>query len=258
MRSSDDPLGRAKALYEMRVTPERTRQMRGLLVASAAQTAALTATTVLCEYLNRWSEAGQDQDDERGRAEEAIRQALAQDPEFFLAHYAQGFLHRSRGEHEAALAAFDRTIGANADFARAYAQKGEELVYLGDAEGGIKEVERALQLSPNSSVRGYFLWVIGRAHFFLKQDNHAIPRLRQSVREWSSVWYNRLYLVSALAHSGQMTAARRSLEAFTIVFPGYTLARVIRNEEATPANNPFVIAGRERFHEGLRLAGMQA
>lgn len=255
MRSSDDPLRRAKALYERRVTPQRTREMRGLLVDSTAETAALTATTALCEYLNRWNDAGPA---ELGQAEAAIRQALDHNPQFFLAHYAEGFLHRARGEHRQALSAFDRAIAANPEFARAYAQKGEELVYLGQPEKGIEQVERALALSPNSSVRGYFLWVIGRALFFLKQDAQAIPRLRQSVREWPNVWYNRAYLVSALAHSGQKAAASRALQAFNTRFPGYALARVLENEGATPDDDPFVIAGRERFHEGLRLAGMDA
>lgn len=251
---SGDPLGRAKALYDRRVTPERTREMRGLLVDSAAETAAYTATTVLCEYLNRWNDATKEHMD---RAEAAIRYALDNDPDFFLAHYAQGFLHRARGDHAAAVEAFDRTIKANPDFARAYAQRGEDLVYLGRPDEGIKSVERALELSPTSAVRGYFLWVIGRAQFFLKRDEEAIPRLRQSVREWSSVWYNRLYLVSVLTHSDQVTTAKRSLAAFDIVFPGYTLARVIENEGATPADHEFVVAGRERFHEGLLKAGMR-
>jgi adenylate cyclase len=253
MRSGDNPLGRARTLYERRVTPQRTREMRGLLVSSAAETAALTATTVLCEYLNRWNDAGPA---EMERAEAAIEHAFAHNPDFFLAHYARGFLHRARGQHQEALAAFDQTIKIAPEFARAHAQKGEQLVYLGRLREGIAEVERALQINPNSTVRGYFHWVIGRALFFLEQDAEAIPRLRQSVREWPEVWYNRLYLVSALAHAGQRVAAGRTLRAFYTRYPGYTLARVIENEGATPGDHQVVVAGRERFHEGLRRAGM--
>jgi hypothetical protein len=39
-------------------------------------------------------------------------------------------------------------------------------------------------------------------------------------------------------------------------FGTYTLARVIENERACPDDHPFVVAGRERFHEGLRRAGL--
>lgn len=253
MRSRGNSFARADSLYEKRVTPQRTRQMRGLLDQSVAETAALTATTVLCEYLNRWNDAGPD---ELLRAEAAIKTALDHNPELFLAHYAQGFLHRSRGQHRDALDAFDETIRLAPEFARVYAQKGEQYVYLGEPEKGIAEVERAIEISPNSSVRGYFYWVIGRARFFMGQDADAIPQLQASVRAWSNVWYNRLYLVSAHAHLGRRVAADRVLRAFNRQFPGYTLARVVENEGATPDEHPFVVAGRERFHEGLRRAGL--
>jgi len=255
MISSGNSFARVRTLYEKPVTPRRTRLMRGLLDSSAAETAAFTATTALCEYLNRWNDAGPA---EVARAEAAIALALDQKPQPFLAHYAKGFLCRTRGQHQAALDAFDETIKSAPKFARAYAQKGEELVYLGRPADGIAEVERALAISPNSSVRGYFYWVIGRARFFMKEDAVAIGWLQKSVRNWSNVWYNRLYLVSAHAHSGQRAAASRVLQAFDRRFPGYTLANVFENEDATPDDNPFVVAGRERFHDGLRLAGMRS
>jgi tetratricopeptide (TPR) repeat protein len=254
MRSRDDSFARASSLYEMPVTPARTRQMRGLLDEAVAETAALTATTVLCEYLNRWNDA---EPAWLERAEAAIEVALhPQNPRLFLAHYAKGFLHRSRGQHQAGLDAFDEAIKLAPDFARVYAQKGEQYVYLGEPEKGIVEVEKAIKISPKSSVRGYFYWVIGRARFFMGQDAAAIPQLQASVRAWSNVWYNRLYLVSAHAHSGKVAAAKRVLRAFDGQFGGYTLARVIENERACPDEHPFVVAGRERFHEGLRRAGL--
>ena len=182
--------------------------------------------------------------------------ALSIDPNYFLAHYAQGFLDRTAGRHQASLEAFDRTISYAPGFARAYAQKGEQLVYLGRPKDGIEQVERAIEMSPDSAVRGYFYWVIGRAKFFLEEDAEAIGWLRRSVRAWPNVWYNRLYLLSAHALAKETAAVRRVRQAFDQQFPGYTLAKVIQNEGATPDDNPLVVAGRERFHEGLSLAGL--
>jgi tetratricopeptide (TPR) repeat protein len=254
MKSGGGSFARASSLYERPVTPQRAREMRGLLDTSTAETAALTATTVLCEYLNRWNDAGPA---ELQQAEAAIQVALdPNNPRLFLAHYAKGFLHRSRGQHKDALEEFDKTIKLAPEFARVYAQKGEQYVYLGEPEKGIAEVETAIRISPKSSVRGYFYWVIGRARFFMGQDTEAIPQLQASVRAWSNVWYNRLYLVSAHAHSGKPASANRVLNAFHGRFSGYTLSRVIENEGATPDEHPFVVAGRERFHEGLRRAGI--
>jgi len=253
MRSREDSFARARSLYERPVTPQRTQQMLGLLDESTAETAALAATAVLCEYLNQWNEAGQDQ---VARAEAAVEQALARDPGHFMAHYAKGFLHRTKGEHQASLDAFEQTIKCAPEFARAYAQKGEQLLYLGRFEAAIAEVEKAMKLSPQSPVRGYFYWVIGRAHFFMARDADPISWLQRSVRSWPNVWYNRLYLVSAHAHAGKTAAASRVLQSFHRKLRGYSLARVIENERATPDDHPLVVAGRERFHEGLRRAGL--
>ena len=253
MRSREDSYARARSLYEKPVTPQRTQQMLGLLDESTAETAALTATTVICEYLNRWNEAGPRH---VARAEAAVEQALARDAGHFMAHYAKGFVHRGKGQHQASLAAFEQTIKHNPEFARAYAQKGEQLLYLGRFAEAIAAVERAIEISRKSAVRGYFYWVIGRSRFFLQQDAEAVTWLRDSVRNWQNVWYNRLYLVSAHAHTGNMSSATRVLRSFDRRFPGYTLARVIENESATPSDHPLVVAGRRRFHDGLRRAGM--
>ena len=253
MRSREDSYARARSLYEKPVTPQRTQQMLGLLDESTAETAALTATTVICEYLNRWNEAGPAK---LSRAEAAVEQALARDAGHFMAHYAKGFVHRGKGQHQASLDAFEQTIKYNPEFARAYAQKGEQLLYLGRFADAIEAVDRAIELSPKSAVRGYFFWVEGRARFFLQQDTEAVRWLQDSVRNWRNVWYNRLYLVSAHAHAGNVSGAARVLRSFDRQFPEYTLDRVIENEAATPADHPLVVAGRERFHEGLRRAGM--
>jgi adenylate cyclase len=253
MRSSDDPLGRAEALYELSVTRQRTQAILDLLDQSAAETAARTATTVLCQYLNHWDGA---EPAELARAEAAIAAALAHNPQLYLAHYAKGFLCRTRGQHQDAVNAFDETIRYAPEFARAYAQKGEDLVFLGRPAEAVAQVERALEINPNSSVRGYFYWVIGHARFAMKEDDNAITWLQRSIRMWPDVWYNRLYLVSAHAHSNNRAAASRVLRAFYRHFPGYTFAHVIDSERVVPYGNEFIVAERERFHEGLRLAGM--
>jgi len=255
MRSSDDPLARAKALYQLSVTPQRTREMLGLLGQSAAETAAYAAVTDLCRYLNRWENW---HPAELDRFEAIIARALEYDAHYFLALYARGFLQRARGQHREALESFDETIKyAPNTFSRVYAQKGEQLVYLGDFDDGIKQAQTALEKNPASKVRGYYHWVMGRAYFFKEDYRASIASLQRSIRAWPNVWYNRAYAISGHAHAGQTSAARRVLQSFNRQFPGYTLAQVIVNEGATPCDTPAVAAGRERFHEGLRRAGMR-
>ena len=77
-----------------RASPAKNATDAGLLGVSAAETAAYTATTVLCQYLNRWENAGPA---EIAIAEAAIAEALSYDPQPFLAYYAQGFLPPRQG-----------------------------------------------------------------------------------------------------------------------------------------------------------------
>jgi len=253
MNSRGDSIARARAIYDRRLSPQRTQEMRGLLQASAAETSALIATAVLCDYLNRWNDAGPA---EVASAEAAVQQALALDPNLALAHYANGFVHRTRGQHEAALAAFTEALKHRPEFARCHAQRGAELLYLGRPEEAIAEVEQAISLSPNSPSLGVFYWIIGRARFYMGQYAEAVPWLQRSVRLWPDLWYNRLYLVSAYALLGNKAGASRALRAFERLFPGYTLARVLVEERANPIKHRFVVTGRRRFHQGLERAGM--
>ena len=168
------------------------------------------------------------------RAEAAVRQALAIDRTHHLAHYAKGFMHRARGEHQAALAAFTEAVKRNPDFAHAHAQRGAELLYLGRPKDAVSEVQKAIKLSPRSPSLGMFYWIIGRAEFFMGQYAAAIPWLQRSIRLLPDLWYNRLYLVSAYALSGKQAAAERALDAFDQKFSEpkskYTRKRVVANE----------------------------
>ncbi|HWD56752.1 MAG TPA: tetratricopeptide repeat protein [Stellaceae bacterium] len=255
MNSRGNAIARARAIYDGRLNPQSTQQMRGHLEASAAESSALIATSALCDYLNRWNDAGSD---EVAKAEAAVHHAIGTKPDHYLGHYAKGFLHRTKGEHEAALAAFTETVKHNPDFARGHAQLGAELVYLGRPEEGIAQVEKAIKLSPQSKSLGMFQWIIGRARFFMGQYAEAVPWLQQSARAWPHLWYNRLYLASAYAHLGNKAAATRTLRAFEKRFPGWTLARVAEEEKSNPNNNHFMVTGRQHFHAGLRRAGMTA
>ena len=260
-----DPLSRAKALYGQ-LTPESTLLARELLEKAVVDAAAadrgwlaeswaLLADILTCDYLNRWNGAAAA---ELARAEQAADQALRIEPELPLAHYAYGFIFRAKGEHEAALAAFARTIELNPDFVRAYAQKANELMYLGRLDEVQPLVETAIRRTPPGSLAlGMFYWIIGRAWFFAGRYAEAIAWLRQSVEVRPNLWYNRLYLVSAYALTGDAENAAKALQEFDETFPGYTLARVAQNERTNPNHRAVVVDGRRKLHQGLLEAGLQ-
>jgi adenylate cyclase len=277
--STKDLVSQAQALYAQGLTPERTQQIRQLLerlVAasggsddggphaavrgaggdrrSLAEGLSLLADVLVCEYLNRWNGAGLSHVNE---AKKHVNRALEMASNLPLAHYAKGFIHRANGEHDLALAAFEKTLEHNPKFARAHAQKGAELLYLGRPNEALPCIEKAIEMTPSNPSRGMFYWIGGRTRFFLGQYSDAIPLLLESIKIRDNLWYNRLYLVSAYALTGDRKGAKRTLQRFHALFSGYgTVAHVVEAEKTNPNDNLFVVVGRRNFHQGLRLAGM--
>jgi TolB-like protein len=254
---------RAVSLRYSSVAPENTMATRRLLQQSvaldpgSAEAWARLAEIIVSDYIYRWNDAG---DADLREAEEAVRKALLIDPNHALAHVAHGLIARGHGEHHSALEAFSRAIELDRNFAFAYAHKGNELILVGRPAEAQPLVEQAIRLSPYDPSIGIFSWIIGRARFFLGQHEEAIVWLRKSVETRPNLWFNRLYLVSACALSDMPDEAARALAEFNRRFPNpvYTLAVVEARERATPNDNPTVIAGRDKFHQGLLLAGMAA
>lgn len=260
-----EELSRARALYANALTPANTVVIREILeniIADPAfpdkqrlaQTHAFLADVLTCDYLNRWHEAGPDNLD---RAELHVAKAFDIVPDLAAAHYVTGFVNRARGRHEAALAAFTKTIEIDPDFARAYAQSANELINVGRPNEAPSLVQQAIgRTAPGSLSLGMFYWILGRAYFFMGQPQDSVEWFAKSVEVRPNLWYNRLYSVSSRALSGNSGTAATTLAEFHAVFPNYTMARVIVNEKANPNDHPIVVAGRDRFHQGLRLAGM--
>jgi adenylate cyclase len=265
--SAADFLARARALYshEKAPTPANTlvtrRMLReglenlaGLKSRPLAEAWSLYAEILMCDYLNRWNDAGKR---ELAEAEHAVERALEIAPDLAQAHYSGGLVYRAKGEHQRSLAAFTRAIALNPNIPLAHAQQGAELLYTGQPEEALQPIQTALEISrPDSPSRGMFYWYMGRAHFFAGNYHAAIPWLRKSAELRPNLWYNRLYLVSACALDGQPEAAASALRDFAQRFPGYTVARVVSDEQTNPNSNSVVVEGRRNFHEGLLKAGM--
>jgi adenylate cyclase len=218
-------LSRAKALAND--SPENTLFIRETLeraledsVAVAphfgtAEAWATLANALVCDHLNRWNSA---KPPNIQQAEKAVQQALAIDRDLPLAHFVNGFVQRAKGDHNAALVAFDQALQRKPDFARAYAQKANELINVGRPSEAPPLVEKAIGLNPGSPSLGMYYWIIGKAHFFARNYTATIPWLEQSVTLRPNLWYSRLYLVSAYEITGDSKRAKESLSNLNSIF----------------------------------------
>jgi adenylate cyclase len=250
---------RGMALIMQSYTPEHTLAARKLfqqavaIDPTAADAWSWLATVLASDYLNYWNGAGET---EVAQAEHAVHRALAINPNLAQAHFADAYVLRAKGEHQAALVAFDRAIALNPNFALAYAQKGNELSNLGRPEEAPALAMKAIRLSPRDPNIGTFHYIIGRANFLMNRYADAVPWLEKSVQIRPNLTRNRLMLISAYIFVGRRIEATAALRDFQQRFPGYSMTVVEANDNDHPLDNPVAVAGLERVRQGLREAGM--
>jgi adenylate cyclase len=264
-------LSRANAASNALATPETSRFLREILEKAfanpvgiaprwIAEAWALLANILVNDYLHSWNHAGKV---ELNGAEDAMHNALAIDAELVLAHHTKGLIYRARGDHQAAYEAFARAVQLDPNFARAHAQKGNELTLLGRPNEALPCVDEAIKLSPYDPALGTFYWIKGRAHFVAAQSDDAqydpaFESLEKSVELLPTVWYNWAYLVSALTRR-EVTKAKAALAQFADQphFRGLTLEDVQKYERANPDDNESIVKARQALREGLKNAGMR-
>jgi len=171
----------------------------------------LLAAWLTSDVLNGWNNAGKAQTE---RAEELAKKAISLDHNVPMAHHALGWVHRLRGDHKASLKAFEEAIKVNPNFASAYGQAANEMLFLGDTKGAIAMADKAAELSPKDPSFAVFLWVKGRALFALGDYAQSAKVLQESVKLRPNLWFTHAWLVSALAHSNRDKEAREALAEF--------------------------------------------
>jgi adenylate cyclase len=228
---------------------------------SSANSWSQLANVLIYDYLNRWNEAQRNADERNDllrQAGDALQRALALDPTIAMSHLADGFIRRAKGDHQGALNAFDRALALDPNLALAYVQKANQLTLTGRPEEAPSLVLKAIRLSPRDQSIAVFYWVLGRAYFMMEQYDEAIRWLRKSVEARSTLWFSRVYLVSAYALTGNRDEAAAALKDFDNALPGYNLARIqdIYLREI-PNNDPTFQKTLQDLYRGLRQAGMK-
>ena len=220
-----------------------------------ARLLALLAFKLTSDVLNGWNGAG---NAEVERADAAARKAISLDPDVPLAHHALGWVHRLRGNHQAALDAFKETIRIDPNFAAAYAQAANEMVFLGEPKEAILLAGKAIELSPKDQSAQVFKWVQGRAYFALGDYEKAAEVLGESVRLRPNLWFSHAWLVAALSLSNRDAEAKQALGVFQQIHNTRSdLASITRYYAEGQYQNPTAQAAVVELLNGLRKAGLK-
>jgi tetratricopeptide (TPR) repeat protein len=219
------------------------------------------ATCYISDYKNRWNEAGEEEigaaQDLVRRARHALAAADAIDPNIAQSRYAEGFIRCVEGRHQEGYEAMDRATELDPNFAAAHAQKANQLVRLGGAEDALPIARHAIELAgPHDQSVGVFYWVLGRAHFVLKNYGEAIHWLQRSVDKRANLWFSGAFLVASYALAGRLEEAGEALQQFyNRGFGWYTPQRIAEIYDTELPNNHLV--RHQELLQGMELAAVE-
>jgi adenylate cyclase len=181
------------------------------------------------------------------RAYQLARKAVELDPKLPDAHAFLGHALGRRGEHDAAIAAFERALALNPNFTDW--RFAENLVYAGEPERAIASIKRHMRLDP------YYVplapvW-LAVAHYVLKAYAQAVPPLQECASRAPDLRTGHLWLAATYAQLGRLDEARSEAAEVLRIEPTWSNKGVGRRiyvfrrpEDA------------EHLLDGLRMAGL--
>jgi tetratricopeptide (TPR) repeat protein len=135
----------------------------------------------------------------------------------------------------------------------AYALIGWGKFFLGRAAETEGHILEALRLSPRDIFAFRWMAFAGAAKLLLGADMEAVAWVRRSIEANRNFPIAHFQLATGLALLGSLDEARATVQAGLALDPNFTLRRF---RAGAVSSNPTFLAQRERFIEGMRLAGV--
>ena len=126
-------------------------------------------------------------------------------------------------------------------------------VSIGPGEEVEEHIQEALRLSPRDTRTFLWFMFVGLGKLSINADLEALDWFRRSLEANRNHALSHFHFAAALALVGDLKEARAIAEAGLALDPGFTIRRWRINAKG---GNPIYLARRQRFLEGLRLAGV--
>jgi TolB-like protein len=187
-------------------------------------------------------------------AESTLNSVLLRAPNHPRAHMLLGGVQIRTNRAAKGIAECRQALALDRNLAEAHAFIGLGKHALGRNEEVEGHVQEALRLSPRDTRA--FLWFhfVGMAKLHANADLEALDWLRRSIEANPNYVLSHFHLAGALAMMGDLREARSSADAGLALDPNFTIRR--RRMNAWVHDNPEWLARRERFYEGMRMAGI--
>ncbi len=187
-------------------------------------------------------------------AENALNSVLLRAPNYPRAHMLLGAVQILTNRAATGMAECRRALALDRNLADAHGFIGLGKHALGCHEEVEGHIQESLRLSPRDTRA--FLWfnIVGMANLMTNADLEALDWLRRSIEANPSYSLSHFHLAGALAMMGDLREARSSADAGLALDPNFSVRRYRMN--AWVRDTPVWLARRERFYEGMRMAGV--
>ncbi len=194
---------------------------------------------------NGWSD---DAEADRAGTLEAARRAVELDDKDPYAYYMLAWATLNVHGHERALAAAQKALDLNANFALAYFILGIVRVFFGRFDAAVEPLQRGIRLSPHDPQTFFFVYFIALAQYHMERYEEAAKSALSGIDMRPTYLLNRT-LAAAYGQLGRNEKAAAALAEMKRLMPKDT-------ERFWIVTNPY--ANPEHLHhlvDGLRKAG---
>ena len=213
--------GQAELLLRQRSANENARRWYRRAIEkdpAFARAYAGLALSYAADFRNQWAEDG----------EQALRQAAATastaeqiDPSIPEVYWVLGYVDTQQRNLESAHARLQKALDLDRSYADAYALMGGIDTYRGRPELSIPKLRQAIRLNPGAGYLYYLL--LGRAYYFLGEDEQALINLREALSRNPDNLEARIYLAATAVAAADLDTARWEAEEIRVMDPGFDL-----------------------------------
>jgi tetratricopeptide (TPR) repeat protein len=190
-----------------------------------------------------------------GRAERLLLEALDRDANRSMAHALVGLLRRLQNRHSESRVELEIAIALDPNNSFAVRQMGQTLMFLGRPEAAIPYLEKAVRLSPRDPGLYSAYFNLGQCCLFLGRIDEGIEFLRKAWAENHQIWYLPFTLAAGLGLRGDIDEAKAALAESLRLKP--EMNSVARCRAVPGKENPRFLALMHRtVYAGLRRAGL--
>lgn len=181
------------------------------------------------------------------RAHRFARKSLQLGPDLSIAHAQLGGVLTFEGQHEQAIAEFEKAVALNPNFTDWWF--GMALLRAGEPARAITVIETQMRYDPFCSP--WALGQLGLAHYMLKEYSKALPPLRELTLRVANKRQGHVWLAANLAQLGQLDEAHAEAAEILRIDPKYTIDGTQRQLALFKRTEDV-----EHFLDGLRKAGL--